>query len=82
MAVSSVKPEGSRSFTTTPVALLGPLLVAVTVKVTVLPTSGVAMSTTFSTFRSAISPTSGETVEILSDKTRSSSVPVMVAVLV
>ena len=38
---------GSKSFTTTPVALLGPALLAVKVKVTLLPTFGVALLDVF-----------------------------------
>src|SRR5450759_929006 len=38
-------PAGIRSFTTTPVALLGPLFFAVTVKVTLVPKPGVGFDT-------------------------------------
>ena len=44
-AETNVRPAGSRSVTWTPVALLGPLLVAVTVKVTLVFWFGVVLST-------------------------------------
>src|ERR1700681_4822167 len=40
-----VKPAGSTSVTCTPVAVLGPLLVAVRLKVTLVPKSGTGLST-------------------------------------
>src|SRR4029077_20425470 len=53
---TKVNPAGSRSVTCTPVALLGPLLVAVRVKVTLLPKLGVALSTVLVTAMSAAWP--------------------------
>nr|WP_235857704.1 hypothetical protein [Paenibacillus albiflavus] len=44
---------GSKSLTSTPVALSGPLFVTVTVKVIVSPTFGIALSTVFVMERSA-----------------------------
>src|ERR1700692_174141 len=48
-----VRPAGSRSLTTTPVAVLGPLLVALIVKVTLLFRLGTLLSTVFVTAMSA-----------------------------
>ena len=48
-----VRPAGSRSDTTTPVAASGPLLATVTVNVTLVPTEGLGLSTVFVTARSA-----------------------------
>ena len=48
-----LSPTGCGSLTTTPVTGLGPLLVAVTVKVTVWPTAGVGLSTLFAIATSA-----------------------------
>ena len=45
VALTRVYPDGNASLTLTPVAGLGPLLVAVMVKVTLLPTFGVALLT-------------------------------------
>ena len=53
VADTSVSPEGRASATATACAALGPVLVTVTVKVTLAPTAGVALSTTFVTARSA-----------------------------
>ena len=58
VADTNVRPGGSRSLTCTPVALLGPLLVATTVKVTFWPTFGDALSTLFVSARSAVWPLS------------------------
>ena len=52
VALIIVYPVGILSVTTTPVALLGPLLLAVMVKVTLLPRLGVALSTVLITSRS------------------------------
>src|ERR1700682_6454034 len=52
-AETNVRPSGSRSVTCTPVALLGPLFVAVIVKTTLAPWFGVALSTVFVTAMSA-----------------------------
>src|ERR1035437_9947425 len=49
---TKVKPEGSRSVTFTPVALLGPLFVAVNVKTILLPVIGVELFTVFTIERS------------------------------
>ena len=49
-----MSPAGSRSVTWTPVALSGPLLVAVTVKATLVPKLGVALSTAFVIAMSAL----------------------------
>src|SRR5262245_33629742 len=50
---TNVRPCGSGSLTMTPVAGLGPLLVAVTVKVMVSPAGGAALSTVFAITTSA-----------------------------
>src|ERR1700694_312390 len=47
MAEENDRPAGSGSLTTTPVALLGPLLVAVMVNVTLVPWFGRVLSTSF-----------------------------------
>ena len=62
----TVYPEGMLSTTDTPVAELGPELLAVIVKVTVLPTFGVALSTTFVKDKSAEELTTGITLVTLS----------------
>ena len=51
--VGGAMPAGSGSVTTTPVALVGPLLWAVTVNVTLLPTFGDGLFTVFVTATSA-----------------------------
>src|SRR5437764_1334736 len=53
VAETNVRPAGNRSWTTTFVAESGPLLVRVTVKVTVSPTLGVALLTVLLTATSA-----------------------------
>src|SRR5262245_33327369 len=53
VADTKVSPAGSRSSTATLVAASGPLLVRVTVKVTVAPTLGVGLLTALLTWRSA-----------------------------
>ena len=69
------------SVTMTPVAALGPPLWAVSVKVTLLPTLGVRLSTVLTTLRSVIGTGVGVTVEVLLAGIGSVCVPVMVAVL-
>src|ERR1700674_2013471 len=56
VAETNVNPAGTRSVTTTPVALLGPLFVTVTVNVTLELSGGVGLSTTFATAMSAAWP--------------------------
>ena len=53
MADTNARPGGSASATVTDWAASGPLFVTVTVKVTLEPTSGVAMSTLLAMTRSA-----------------------------
>jgi hypothetical protein len=53
VALVSCNPDGSKSTTLTPDAGPGPLLVAVTVKVTASPTFGVALDTVLVTAMSA-----------------------------
>src|SRR5262249_49075911 len=53
VADTNVNPEGSRSVTWAPVAVSGPLLLSVTVNVTVSPTLGVGSLTVFASARSA-----------------------------
>ena len=61
-------PAGIASFTDTPVALLGPLLVAVKVKVTLLPTFGVELFTVLTIAKSACGTGAGVTVlELLAE---------------
>ena len=69
------------SVTVTPVAGLGPLLWAVIVKVTLLPTLGVGLSTVLTTLKSVIGTGVGVTVEVLLASIGSVWAPVMVAVL-
>ncbi|MNR05344.1 hypothetical protein D3C85_1213690 [compost metagenome] len=64
-----------------PVPSLGPLLVAMSVNTTLLPTGGVALSTVLTTERSVVAVGTGVTVEVLFAAAGSLSVPVMVAVL-
>ena len=54
VAETKVRPAGNRSVTWTPVALLGPLLVAVTVKATFWPAIGEALLTVFVIAMSAL----------------------------
>jgi len=82
VALTNVYPVGKASVITTPVALLGPALLAVIVKVTLLPTAGVLLLAVFITDKSANEPTVGETEEVLLVETGSVWLPVMVAVLV
>src|ERR1700730_7302977 len=56
VAETKVNPAGSRSVPTTPVALLGPLLAAVTVNVTLEFSAGVGLSTVLVTAMSAACP--------------------------
>src|SRR5664279_1734891 len=58
-------PAGMLSVTLTPVASLGPPLCAAMVKVTLLPTLGVRLSTVLITERSVIGTGVGVTVEVL-----------------
>ena len=65
VTVTTEYPAGRLSVTMTPVAGLGPLLVAVMVKVTLLPTFGVKLSTVLTILRSVIGTGVGVTVEVL-----------------
>src|SRR5664279_2131941 len=65
VTVTTEYPAGRLSVTLTPVAALGPLLVAVIVKVTLLPTLGVRLSTVLTTLKSVIGTGVGVTVEVL-----------------
>src|SRR4029077_2416455 len=56
VAETNARPAGSRSVTWSPVAPLGPWLLAVMVKVTSLPTFGVGLSTVLVMPMSAASP--------------------------
>ena len=67
--------------TDTPVAALGPLLVAVMVNVTLVPTFGVGLFTVFTMARSAVGVGPGETVLVLLPGMGSGSLPDMTAVL-
>ena len=53
LELTRLKPDGRDSVTLTPVAFDGPALLAVMVKVTLSPTSGVALSTVLTMARSA-----------------------------
>src|SRR5664279_6432857 len=81
VTVTTEYPAGRLSVTLTPVAGLGPPLWAESVKVTLLRTFGVKLSTVFTTERSVIGTGVGVTVEVLLARIRSVCVPVMVAVL-
>lgn len=54
VALTKVYPVGKTSFTLTPVAALGPLFLAVKVKVTLVPTTGALLLTVFVIERSAL----------------------------
>src|SRR5664279_2069124 len=81
VTVTTEYPAGRLSVTLTPVAGLGPPLCAVIVKVTLLPTLGVRLSTVLTILRSVIGTGVGVTVEVLLARIGSVCVPVMVAVL-
>ena len=81
VTLTSVYPDGILSVTLTPVAMLGPLLVAVIVKVMLLPTKGVPLFTVFMMDRSVTGTGVGMLVEVLFPGSGSCSLPVMVAVL-
>ena len=68
--------------TITPEALLGPLLLAVTVKVIFCPTLGVGLLTVFDTDKSATGTGTVVTLEVLLELIGSVYVPEMVAVFV
>ena len=74
-------PDGILSITLTPVAKLGPLFVAVIVKVMLLPIKGVALFTVFMIDRSVTGTGIVILVEVLFPGSGSCSLPVMVAVL-
>src|SRR4029077_9939174 len=80
VARTSVSPAGSRSATSTPVALLGPLFVAVTVNVTLLPRFGVGLSTVFVMAMSAATGVTVATAELLPATGSVCISPVLVAV--
>jgi hypothetical protein len=81
VALTKVYPAGKISFTVTPVALLGPALEAVMVKVTLLPTFGVGLLTVFVIPRFVRATGTGVEVEELFPGTGSVCVPEIVAVL-
>ena len=81
-AETKVRPAGRRSVTCTPVALLGPLFVAVTVKVTLAPKLGVAFETIFVTAMSAACPVTVAEAELLPATESGWLAAVLVAVLV
>ena len=81
VALTIEYPAGTLSVTLTPVAGLGPPLWAVMVKVTLLPTLGVGLSTVLVIERSVTGTGVVVTVAVLFVKSRSVCVPVMVAVL-
>ena len=80
-AFTKVYPEGKTSFTTTLAALLGPLLVAVRVKITLVPTDGLLLFTDFTMATSADAAGPGVTVLLLLAGFGSDVVPLIVAVL-
>ena len=83
MADWKPRPAGRTSVSTTPVASLGPWLVAVTVKVTTSPTEGMASSTVFWTATSAAAAAfSGAEAESLPVSGSGSVCAVLVAMLV
>ena len=81
VALTKVYPAGKTSFTVTPVALLGPALLAVIVKVTLLPTFGVGLLTVLLTAKFVCGTGTGVDVEVLLPGVGSTSVPEIVAVL-
>ena len=81
VALTNVYPDGNASATLTPVAPLGPLLLAVIVNVTLLPTFGVALLTVFVTAKSVCGTGTGVLVAVLLSSVGSVSLPLMVAVL-
>ena len=83
IAETKVRPAGSRSVTTTPVALLGPLLVAVMVKVTLVFRFGVELSTVLVMAMSADTGVMVAQAEVVAgDRVRLVFSAVLVAVLV
>ena len=81
VALTKVYPVGKLSTTLTPVAANGPLLVAVMVKVTLLPITGVALFTTLLMDKSVAATGTGVFVLELLFVLGSYCVPVIVAVL-
>ena len=81
-AETKVRPAGSRSVTCTPVALLGPLLVAVTVKVTLVFWFGVVLLTVLVMAMSAATGVMVALAELLPGTGSGWSSAVLVAVLV
>ena len=81
--LTKVYPDGKTSVTDTVVAALGPALFAVSVKMTLLPTFGVALLTVFimPTLACAAVTGTGVLVEVLLPGVGSVSVAVIVAVL-
>src|SRR3984893_13556516 len=77
-----MKPAGKRSLTCTPVALLGPLLVAVTVNITLLPNAGVGLLTDLAMAMSADTGVTVALAELLPATGSVWSSAVLVAVLV
>ena len=82
VADTKVRPAGSRSANVTFVAVDGPLLLTVTVKVTVLPTPGVALSTVFVIARSACCGVTAALAELFATFGSDWSACVIAAVLV
>jgi len=81
-SATKVNPAGCRSVTCTPVALLGPLFVAVTVKMTLLFWLGVELSTVFVTAMSAATGVMVALAESFPGVGSTSFSAVLVAVLV
>ena len=79
--LTKVYPVGKTSVTLTLVAALGPALLAVKVKMTLLPTFGVALFTVFTIPTLACATGTGVLVELLLPGVGSVSVAVIVAVL-
>src|SRR5436189_189946 len=82
VALTKVYPVGSISLTFTLVALLGPLFVAVMVKVTFVPIVGALLLTVLTTDKSVLDTGVGVTVLELFPDSGSGSAPVIVAMLV
>jgi hypothetical protein len=80
-AETNAVPAGNGSVTATLLAVSGPLLVTVTVKVTLPPTGGVARFTVFVTARSALGTSTGA-LEVLFAATASCVALETVAVLI
>src|SRR5450631_1801361 len=81
-AETNVRPAGKTSVTWTPVALLGPLLVAVTTKVALDPSGTAGLDTVLASVMSAACPVTVADAELLPATASGSTSAVLAAVLV